>query len=105
MGCSAKASQTATPAPTSQGPAFDKRAAIVSLNSIAIQPCARSNGPTGPGRVTLTYLPSGYVSSASVDAPYAGTAVGGCIVSKYRKSVVPSFGGGPTTLTKPFTIR
>ena len=51
------------------------------------------------------YLPSGYASSVSVDAPYAGTAVGGCIVSKYHKSVIPSFGGAPATIRWPVTIR
>jgi hypothetical protein len=45
------------------------------------------------------------VSTVTVDPPYQGTAVGGCIGSKFHKSVIPSFSGGPTTVGKNFNIR
>jgi hypothetical protein len=51
------------------------------------------------------YTPNGYASSTTVEPPYAGTAVGGCVVARYHKSVIPAFGGAPATVTYPFTIR
>jgi hypothetical protein len=101
------ATATTTAPAVTQGPPPDRSAIAASLRSISstIQSCARSGGPTGPGKVTVVYTTNGYASTTSVEAPYAGTAVGGCIVSKYHKSVIPSFGGAPVTVTSGFTIR
>jgi hypothetical protein len=55
--------------------------------------------------VTVTFAPSGNVTSAVVDsAPFAGTPVGGCIAGKFRAAHVPAFSGGNVTVGKSFSL-
>ena len=55
--------------------------------------------------VTVTFEPSGAVSSAVVDSgPYPGTPVGGCIAGKYRGARVPAFGGSSVKVGKSFSL-
>ena len=108
MSCSANAPPKPTVTATTPAAApLDRGALAASLGSITntLQSCAKANGPRGPGHVSIVYLPSGYVSTVTVDPPYQGTAEGGCIGSKFHKSVIPSFSGGPTTVGKDFNIR
>ena len=67
--------------------------------------CKKAGGPTGTGRVRVTFAPSGNVTSAQVQgAPFAGTSVGGCVARAFRSARVPAFGGGPVSVSKSFTI-
>jgi hypothetical protein len=55
--------------------------------------------------VSITFSPSGRVSSAIVDQPpYAGTSVGGCVAGKVRGAHVPPFAGGNVPVGKHFSI-
>ena len=67
--------------------------------------CKKPDGPTGTGRVKVTFAPSGNVTSAVVDGPpFSGTSVGGCIAAAFRGAHVPPFDGAPVVVSKSFTI-
>ncbi len=86
---------------------FNKQAAIASLGAAAAQAaaCKKPDGPTGTGRATVTFAPSGRVTSANVSGSgFGGTAVGGCVASIFRRANVPPFTGGSVTVSKSFTI-
>lgn len=87
---------------------FNKNAAVSALTAAANQAasCKKIGGPTGTGKVTLTFAPSGRVTSANVNGPpFAGTSVGGCVASIFRRAKVPPFSGSSVTVSKSFTIR
>jgi hypothetical protein len=85
--------------------AFDRGAAAAALGNVNIQSCKKSGGPTGAGKVTVTFAPNGSVSNAEIDGtPFAGTPVGGCIAGKYRGVHVAPFSGAPVTVGKSFTL-
>ena len=84
---------------------FDRGAASATLGSIDVSSCKKTDGPSGPGHVRITFSPNGTVQTAIVDQPpYAGTAVGGCVAGKFRSAHVPPFAGGPTPVGKSFVI-
>jgi hypothetical protein len=86
---------------------FDRGAAISALNSAAggAAGCKKPDGPTGTGRVAVTFAPSGRVTSANVEGPpFAGTSVGGCVAARFRGASVPPFAGSPVTVHKSFSI-
>jgi hypothetical protein len=97
-----------TPAVASgDGPAFNKGAAVSALTSAssAASGCKRPGGPTGSGKVTVTFAPNGRVTSASVSGgSYGGTSVGGCVASVFRRAKIPAFGGNAVTVSKSFNI-
>jgi hypothetical protein len=37
-------------------------------------------------------------------APFAGTAVGGCVAGAFRRAHVPAFSGNAVTVSKSFAI-
>lgn len=87
------------------GAAFDRGAAAASLGGVNVASCKKPDGPSGSGHVTVTFAPSGSVSSAVVDGgPFPGTPVGGCIAGKYRSAHVPAFGGSPVKVGKSFSL-
>ncbi|MCH2110596.1 MAG: zinc-ribbon domain-containing protein [Polyangiaceae bacterium] len=93
---------------SSGGPKFDTSAARSALSAAAANAaaCKKPGGPTGKGKVQITFAPSGRVTSSTVVAgPFGGTAVGGCIASTFRRARVPKFSGSPVTVKKSFTIR
>lgn len=95
------------PAPAT-GAEFSKSAAVSALNSAAgaAAACKKADGPTGRGRASVTFAPSGRVTSATVDgAPFAGTSVGGCVAAAFRRASVPPFVGSPVTVHKSFSIQ
>lgn len=96
-------------APASSGaPPFNVGAAKAALSAAAANSaaCGKPGGPTGAGRVQLTFATSGRVASASiVSGPFGGTAVGGCVVSAFRGARVPAFTGTPQTVSKSFKIQ
>lgn len=87
---------------------FSKGAAVAALTAAASQSasCKKLGGPTGTGKVTVTFAPSGRVTAANVSGPpFAGTSVGGCVASVFRKAKVPPFTGNALTVSKSFAIR
>lgn len=95
------------PAAASNAPPFSKASAIAALGAAASSAagCKKAGGPTGTGKVQVTFAPSGRVTTASVmGAPFAGTAVGGCVAGRFRGAKVPAFSGSPVTVSKSFAI-
>lgn len=103
-----KASAKEEPKSTSSLAPFNRAAAVAALSAAASQAgkCKRMGGPTGTGKVQVTFAPSGRVTSATVaGAPFAGTSVGGCVAAAFRRSTVPAFSGSSLAVSKSFTIR
>jgi predicted Zn finger-like uncharacterized protein len=96
------------PAPAAAaGKEFDRAAALSALSSAAssARGCKKPDGPTGSGKVKVTFAPSGNVTSSTVDGPpFAGTPVGGCVASAFRGAHVPPFDGAPVSVSKTFNI-
>jgi hypothetical protein len=105
-----KPDEKTPPPPDPAGPStapFDRGAAISSLNAAAggASGCKKPDGPTGTGRVAVTFAPTGRVTSANVEGPpFAGTSVGGCVAARFRGASVPAFAGSPVTVHKSFSI-
>ncbi len=85
---------------------FDKAATIAALGAAAASAagCKTPDGPTGSGKATVTFAPSGRVTTASVTAPFAGTDVGACVARSFRAARVPPFAGEPVTVSKSISI-
>ena len=67
--------------------------------------CKKKGGPTGRGRVTVTFAPSGRATQATVGPPFAGTSVGSCAAGAFKSARVPPFTGSPVTVSKSFFIK
>lgn len=94
--------------PTAAVGPFSVSAAQVALTQAAnnAQACKKPDGPTGSGKVQVTFAPSGRVTSANVTGgPFAGTPVGGCVASAFRRARIPAFTGNPMTVSKSFSVR
>ncbi|HTN82184.1 MAG TPA: hypothetical protein VL242_00795, partial [Sorangium sp.] len=101
------AQKPAEAAPSGGGAEFNRGAASSALGAAAssAKSCKKAGGPTGTGKVKVTFAPSGNVTSAEVQgAPFAGTSVGGCVARLFRGARVPAFGGSPIAVSKSFTI-
>jgi predicted Zn finger-like uncharacterized protein len=86
---------------------FSVSAAQVALTQAATNAgsCAKAAGPTGSGKVQVTFATSGRVTTATVMAPpFAGTPVGGCVAGVFRKARIPAYSGNPVTVSKSFNI-
>jgi predicted Zn finger-like uncharacterized protein len=93
--------------PPADAPPFSKASAISALTAAASSAgsCKKPGGPTGPGKATVTFAPSGRVTTATVaGGSYAGTGVGGCVASVFRRAHVPPFSGSSVTVSKSFQI-
>jgi hypothetical protein len=110
----AAAAQPAAPKPTPaaapppSGTEFDATAAGSALSRATgeASACRAPGDPTGTARVTVTFAPSGRVTSAVLSGPpYAGTQTGGCIARTLRNAVVPAFSGAPVQVSRTITIR
>lgn len=66
--------------------------------------CRLPGATTGPGKVRVTFEPSGVVSGVTVLPPYAGTMAGACVAQKFRMVKIDAFQGSPTTLAKSFYL-
>lgn len=99
----------APPAPTSFAAStpFDAQAAKTSLGAAAANAssCKEPGGPTGSGRVSITFAPSGRPTSVAVTGDLAGTTVGSCVARLFRSARVPSFSGEPVTVSKTFSVQ
>ena len=95
----------AAAAPAAGGAPFDRGAAAASLGAVNVQSCKKPDGPTGSGRVEVTFNPDGSAASANIiEGPFPGTPVGGCIAGKFRGARVPAFSGAPVHVKKSFTV-
>jgi hypothetical protein len=96
----------AKPADRGGDRSFDRGAASATLAAAAgaARACKRDGGPTGTARVRATFAPGGSVTSASVEGPFAGTAVGDCIVAAFRGARVPAFDGVPVAVSKTVSV-
>jgi hypothetical protein len=78
------------------------RIAALRVLGVAAQKAIRCRGrgaPKGVARLTVTFEPSGKMSSARIfQAPYAGTPTATCIVAKIGQPEVPPFKGPPETI-------
>jgi len=95
------------PAEEAPKPPFDTSAAKAALEtaSAGASSCKKPDGPTGKGKVQVTFSPSGRATSANViEGPFGGTPVGGCVAKVFRGAHVPAFSGDPVTVSKSFTI-
>lgn len=54
--------------------------------------------PKGKAHVTLLFVNDGHVKDSSVEAPYADTAVGKCILRAMAAVIVKNFEGSPKTI-------
>lgn len=96
------------PAPAAGTAPFSVSAAQVALTQAATNSagCKKPDGPTGSGKVQVTFATSGRVTSATVAGPpFAGTPVGGCVAGVFRKAKVPPYAGNPVTVSKSFSIK
>jgi predicted Zn finger-like uncharacterized protein len=99
----------AEPAPTSFAASvpFDAQAAKTALVGAAANAssCKEPGGPTGTGRVSITFAASGRPTSVAVTGDLAGTTVGSCVARLFRGSRVPAFSGEPVTVSKTFSVQ
>ena len=94
-------------APAGGGGPFDTGAARAALGAAAANAasCKKPGGPTGSGKVVVTFAPSGRVTTANVQGgSFGGTPTGGCVASVFRRAKVPPFDGTGVTVSKSFTI-
>jgi hypothetical protein len=92
----------------SGGAEFDRGAAKAALAAAAGRAagCKPADDPGGGAKVSVTFAPSGRVTSSRVTGPpYQGTAIGGCIAAAFRSASVPPFDGDPVTVTRDVTLR
>jgi hypothetical protein len=102
-----------TPAPPDppktapEGP-FNAEAARTALAGAVAQAgsCRKPGDPSGVAVVTITFSPSGRVTSANIGGPpFAGTPTGGCIAATLRRARVPAFEGDMVTVRKTVEIQ
>ncbi len=106
-GKSTGSSSTSSKSKSKSKPKFNVSAAKSSLSRAAANAagCKKAGGPTGTGKVHVTFAPSGRATSARVvSGPFGGTSVGGCVASIFRRARVPPFSGGSKTVAKSFRI-
>lgn len=87
---------------------FSVSAAQVALTQAAgnAGSCSKPAGPSGSGKVQVTFATSGRVTSAVVTDPkFAGTPVGGCVAGVFRRARIPAFAGNPVTVSKSFSVK
>ena len=102
----AEAKKPDTAAAAVVGADFDKGAAITALSAAAASAasCKKPDGPTGGGKASVTFAPSGRATNSTVSGALAGTDVGGCVARVFRSAKVPPFAGDPVTVSKSFVV-
>ncbi|HET9934168.1 MAG TPA: hypothetical protein VFQ35_25875, partial [Polyangiaceae bacterium] len=87
--------------------AFDSEATTTALNAAAqrASSCRKQSDPSGVAVVTITFAPSGRVTSANISGPpFAGTETGSCIASVLRGVKVPAYSGDFMTVRKTIQV-
>ncbi len=90
------------------GESFDAEAASSALESAAerASACRQPSDPSGVAVVTVTFAPTGRVTTATVAGPpFVGTPTGSCIAATMRSAKLPAFFGAHMTVRKTVTIR
>ena len=97
---------SAAPATAGASTPFDTAAAKEVLTATAANAasCKEMGGPTGNGKVSITFAASGRPTSVAVTGDLAGTTVGSCVARLFRAARVPAFAGDPVTVAKSFSI-
>lgn len=88
-------------------PSIDRVALRRALDAAAAsaKQCRAPHGPTGLGKVGVTFANSGRVIQAKVWAPpYVGTPVGACVAAVFQRAQLPAFVGDAVTVSKSFSI-
>ena len=68
--------------------------------------CLRPGDDRGSMPVSVTFAPSGRVTSSTVNGrPFAGTTTGGCIARALRSASVAPFEGAPVTVHSSVSFR
>jgi hypothetical protein len=96
------------PEAAAPGTAFDRAAAASALSNAAAEAsaCRKDGDPSGVASVTVTFAPSGRVTSAKLSGPpFAGTATGGCIAATLRRAKIPAFDGELMTVAKTIVVQ
>jgi hypothetical protein len=96
------------PPPAAPDTEFDRDAARNALASAAAQAssCRKEGDPSGTANLTVTFAPSGRVTSAQLQGPpFSGTPTGGCIASTMRRASVPAFSGDYVTVSKTIVVQ
>ena len=98
----------AAPAAPSKPPApFDAKAARAALDDAAnaAKTCRAAGDPKGTVPTTVTFGPSGIVSSVAINSSrYAGTKTARCIAERLNQARVSEFSGFPEALKKLVTV-
>ena len=81
-------------------------AVAISVASRRAASCLSADDVRSSMPVSVTFAPSGRVTTATVDGgPFVGTAVGGCIARALRSASVAPFEGAPVTVHTSAHIR
>jgi cytoskeletal protein RodZ len=106
-GSEAPAPKETAPKPAGGAAEFDPGAAKAALTSAAsnASSCKEAGGPTGSGKVSITFAPSGRPTSVAVTGELAGTTVGSCVARTFRAARVPPFSGDAVSVSKSFSVQ
>lgn len=89
-------------------PDIDRSAAAlaIALAGGAASACTEPGDPRGPTPVSVTFAPSGRVTSARIEGgPFQGTSTGSCIARTLRSATVHPFDGAPATVHGTVNLR
>lgn len=97
----------APPAAAEPAAPFDAEAANAAISAAFARAaaCRTSTDPEGEAVATITYAPSGRVTSATVSGIFAGTSVGGCIAATLRAARVAPFSGDYVVVRRTKTLQ
>lgn len=87
---------------------FDADAAASALEGAATRAssCRKASDPSGVAVVTVSFAPSGRVTTATISGPpFVGTETGSCIAATLRSARIPAFAGALKTVRKTVTIQ
>ncbi len=83
---------------------FDDTVARARVNAISLQQCSVQEGPFGAGSASVSFDPSGGVSSVVLAPPFASGRSATCIRRALSTATVAPFTGGARTVTRNFVI-
>jgi hypothetical protein len=81
---------------------FDVAAAEAAIEAAfrRARECRSASDPKGVATVTLTYAPSGRITTALVSGTFAGTSIGSCVAAALRSARIPPFSGSLVTVKR-----
>ena len=85
---------------------LDEPEAAAELRSVSLTDCRRKGGPAGAGTIRVTFSGDGSVQAAwPDDSPFIRSAVGACVVHKYKRLRVTPFPSQSITVIVEFVVR